>query len=44
MLGKTIEELEVLAEEHGQPKYRGKQMHQALFMGKKTVEEIHNVS
>jgi hypothetical protein len=44
LLGQTVQQLEELvAGQFGQPKYRGKQLHDALFHGVTSVNDIKQV-
>lgn len=43
ILGRTHEELVELAAEHGQPKYRAKQLRDAVLQGAKAIEEITTI-
>ena len=44
LLAQTIEELRKLAEQDGQPAYRGKQLHDGLMRGAQTLDDFSNVS
>lgn len=43
LLGKTVPELEQLAVQYGQPKYRGKQLFDAVLNGARTLDDIPNI-
>lgn len=42
-MGKSTAELEDLAKQHGQPTYRGKQLHDGLRQGASTFDAFSNV-
>ena len=44
LLAQTIEELRKLAEQDGQPAYRGKQLHDGLMRGAQHLDDFSNVS
>lgn len=44
LLGKSVQELEQVAAEFKQPKFRGKQLHQGILQGAKSLNDISNVS
>ena len=44
LLAQTIEELRRLAEQDGQPAYRGKQLQDGLLRGARTLDDFTNVS
>ncbi|GMH32336.1 hypothetical protein BSKO_00170 [Bryopsis sp. KO-2023] len=41
LLGKSVDELQMLAESLGQPKYRGTQLHQAILKGKRDLKDAN---
>ncbi|KAK9803300.1 hypothetical protein WJX72_009998 [[Myrmecia] bisecta] len=43
LLGRTVEELAEIAKASGQPAYRGKQLHDGLMHGARSVDDITNV-
>ena len=43
ILGRTLEELEELAREDGQPKYRGKQLRDGVLLGARSIGDISNI-
>ena len=43
LLGRSMPELEDLAKRYGQPAYRGKQIHDGLFQGARTLDAFTNV-
>eukprot|EP00798_Chlamydomonas_sp_ICE-L_P004368 gene4368-14491_t len=43
LLGRSLEDLEELAVQYGQPKYRGKQLLDALMQGARSMEEIKTI-
>ena len=43
LLGRSLQELEDLAKQHGQPAYRGKQLHDKLLQGAIALNDFSNV-
>lgn len=43
LMAMTLEELQALAEKHGQPKYRGKQLADAMLKGHKSIAEFSTI-